>query len=198
MKLPTNQLSKFARAVFAKKVTTSRNRLVHPERDWLIGVLIGVGILIGVMAWSAYMYISNRSGEANEADVTANATPTYRASVVEEALRLFADRAEQFSVLSAQTNATVPPPTPAEIAVTNATTTNSTTTEAGTGSNTNTTQPDTAPATTSPAEDQEMNDPISQDQATMFESDSITAPPPIFDVDSASEPAPAQRPVSFE
>jgi hypothetical protein len=107
MKLPINNISAFARDVFAGKKRATAKRLINPQRDWLIGILIGLGILVGIMVWSAYMYVSNRSGNNIATDQDPAVVPAYRAAAVTQALDLFEQKQVMFDDLKSQTVAPV-------------------------------------------------------------------------------------------
>lgn len=51
------------------------------------------------MAWSAYMYTSNRSGDVADTAVKKNGLPIYRAAAVSDALNYFSERERMFNEL---------------------------------------------------------------------------------------------------
>jgi len=96
MNQPSKQLKAMTRKLFtARSGVVPVNRL-HPRRDWMIGILIGIGIATSIVGWSGYIYVVNRDGGATELD-TAIPNPTYQATLVNEALTIFATRANYFS-----------------------------------------------------------------------------------------------------
>jgi len=96
MKLTTKTFSDLARRLVTQR-TQYRPQLIHPRRDWYIGLFCGLLVLIGVATWSGYMYTSNRS-VGNQTDSTAQiATPVYRAASVAAALEYFTQRQETFA-----------------------------------------------------------------------------------------------------
>ena len=114
-------------------------RLMHPRRDWLIGLCGGAVILVACVIWSSYVYVSYRSDDAIEVSAPDTAPPAYNASLVAAAQTYFDDRAQVF----AETSGVVFTPSvtpPAEPPRTTATSSD----EAATSTNTST------PATTTP------------------------------------------------
>lgn len=115
MNLTASNIKKTALAVFKRKQKVTQPRLVHPPRDWFIGMSIGVAILVGIMAWSGYMYISNRSSEQFQQNHEVAQPTVYRAAVVAEALEYFEDRQSRFAAVSDEALIVTPPePTPPE------------------------------------------------------------------------------------
>lgn len=137
MKLSSNTIAKFARDVFTKKKTLAANRLIHPHRDWAIGLFLGGCILVGIMAWSAYMYVSNRSGDNAQEKVDPASLPVYRAATIEQAIELFQKKETAYNSLKQQV---IVPPVIIE----------ETTEEVSTDSNTSSTDVLPATATSTP------------------------------------------------
>lgn len=123
MKLPTSTITQFARDVFSKKKRTTAKKLINPKRDWLIGIMIGAGILLGIMAWSAYMYVSNRSGTVTQTEQDPVAVPVYRAQAVSQAVDIFAEKQTRFAALQNQAVPVLAPEEPREEQTAGATTT---------------------------------------------------------------------------
>ena len=111
MNLPTSHIKAVARKLFKTGRQTAVPKLVNPERDWAIGVVCGVCLLVGIMSWSAYMYVTNRSGITGVIATEAN-TPAYRAAMVNEALQHFKDREAAFVAHRQQAAPPLPPPGP--------------------------------------------------------------------------------------
>ena len=77
-------------------------RLMHPEREWLIGICIFiVFIFVGsLIAGRIFMQYKNFNNTVN---VTAQTVPQYQKDTVQEALFLYKMRADTFNILSKQT-----------------------------------------------------------------------------------------------
>lgn len=72
------------------------NNIMHPEREWLIGILVGVVIFVSGLVWGLHTYNFYRNIEIVTYESEA---VVYRASLVEETLRDFAKREEIYNEL---------------------------------------------------------------------------------------------------
>jgi hypothetical protein len=70
----------------------TKPKIMHPGRDWWIGIFIALVLFIGASAWSANTYLSYRHLTVNAETTEAVQPMVYRASMVASALELFADR----------------------------------------------------------------------------------------------------------
>lgn len=91
--------------------TLQDTQLMHPEREWGIGLLVACIFFIAAASLSAYTYFKNQS-----VDVYVGSTETedvvYRESLVKEALERIENRARKIEELSGQIQeVTVPPKT---------------------------------------------------------------------------------------
>lgn len=67
-------------------------QLMHPAREWSIGIVVGVIMFLLSAGWSAQIYVGHRDTSATEVAEVKEETVTYRASLVEAALAGFDDR----------------------------------------------------------------------------------------------------------
>jgi uncharacterized membrane protein len=96
---------------------------MHPEREWLIGLLVMVLIFVAGAGWSAQIYLKNKNVSADQTTVNEGET-VYREPQVKEALRIASEREDELSELLG-----VAPAAPApkdDLATTTATTTEET------------------------------------------------------------------------
>ena len=100
MKLQTSTVTSVTKRLL-KRRSTVNSRKINPAREWYIGVGVGIMLLALITAWSAYMYISNRTTDigSNNAEVLAQQPSTYKAVVVEQALQALSGRADRFAQL---------------------------------------------------------------------------------------------------
>lgn len=82
-------------------------KLMHPEREWFIGLMVAVTIFIVTASGSAYSYVKNRHPMAEDTNMNEEVT-VYRESIVKDALGLITARDEERTALIQQF-------TPAEI-----------------------------------------------------------------------------------
>jgi hypothetical protein len=100
MNNPTTQLQKMARNLFKPKTGSSFVKILHPERDWFIGVGIAFCIVAGITIWNGYTYFANRDGGASDTEITIT-NPRYQAELVDQALNVFESRSKNFVLISA-------------------------------------------------------------------------------------------------
>ncbi len=81
----------------AKKITGSKSGfkspvIMHPSRDWGIGLFIAVIILLVCVMWSAEIYIKYRDISVSETNFDKSKIVVYRESQVNSALNLLKER----------------------------------------------------------------------------------------------------------
>ncbi len=74
-------------------------QLMHPEREWVIGLLITILLFVGAASISAYTYFSNQTIDVETVSDSA-ADTVYRESLVEEVLQSIKDRENRLRLLS--------------------------------------------------------------------------------------------------
>lgn len=95
MNKPSEQIKAMTQKLFKARVGTLLVKKLHPKRDWMIGILIGFCITAAVSTWSAYVYVVNRDGGTAETEVAVS-NPSYQAVLVDQALKIFEVRSENF------------------------------------------------------------------------------------------------------
>jgi hypothetical protein len=100
MKLGNHDIQALAKKLFHHNQGVKRAKLMHPSRDWLIGVSIGMVIIILMIGWSAYTYLEKRDAiELTDTNIEP-VLPVYNADIVEDALELYIRREEIFAQLN--------------------------------------------------------------------------------------------------
>ena len=61
-------------------------RIMHPEREWVLGLAVALGIFTVTAAGSAFSYMKNKHPVA-ESTEGASEVPVYRESIVKDALK---------------------------------------------------------------------------------------------------------------
>lgn len=74
------------------------NHIMHPEREWSIGLLIGISICVFGAVWALYTFDFYKNIKV-ENSVTDASTVVYRASVVGEVLKDFESRNNAYNHL---------------------------------------------------------------------------------------------------
>ena len=82
------------------------NHIMHPDREWSIGLLIGLLICVSGVVWGLYTFGFYKTIEVESVDVEASVV-VYRASLVDEALKDFTEREKIYSNLLAKSQPAV-------------------------------------------------------------------------------------------
>lgn len=81
-----------AKHVLRKQSGLRDPQIMHPEREWIVGILVALLIFFFCMFWSIYAYIENKNVSFEEANTSGTEEVVYRESLVKEALEIFAER----------------------------------------------------------------------------------------------------------
>jgi hypothetical protein len=93
------KITNLAKNFFHKEKTLKSPRLMHPKREWLIGLMVAVLLFIGTAGWSAYSYIYYRDFTPDNSDLETSEVTVYRESLVEEALNQYQQREQTYNDL---------------------------------------------------------------------------------------------------
>jgi len=93
------QIKQIARKLFKAKTGAVHVKILHPKRDWFLGVGIAACIVVGITIWNGYTYFSNRDGGVTDTEITI-ANPRYQAELVDQALGVFSLRSNDFNAIS--------------------------------------------------------------------------------------------------
>ena len=100
MKLGNYEIQAVAKKLFHHNRGIQRTKLMHPNRDWLIGVLVGILIIVVMIGWSAYTYLEKRDAIGLTDTSVEPVVPVYNADTVQDALDLYTKREELFEELN--------------------------------------------------------------------------------------------------
>ncbi len=94
-------LNKLVRRITKRTQIIRAPQLIHPTREWMIGLMSALCVIIAGSIWSTSLYLESRNQVTTESIATdeANEAVTYRATVVEEALTSYQARAQVFQNL---------------------------------------------------------------------------------------------------
>lgn len=113
-------IKKVLHTVFKKSRSLSDPQLMHPEREWGIGLVVSLTILILGSALGAYTYFKNQSVDVvTDADEVSGTV--YRQSLVKEVLDDMNKRSAKLESLKSKEPAAAPEPveeTPVEVVAT--------------------------------------------------------------------------------
>jgi hypothetical protein len=108
-------IKKFARELVKFDKGIKNPKLMHPSRDWQIGILSGVVLLSGATLWNLDTYFEYR--EDNSISQTEEVTDSvvYRETLVKSALDSYQERALTHQELRSSEPAPLPETVPEEI-----------------------------------------------------------------------------------
>lgn len=106
--LNKDDLKKVAKKIILTHQGRRSLEIMHPKRDWLIGVCACLLLVLATTVWSGVTYIEVRSLTEGEAVVTETEAVVYRESHVQEALRILAERAVVIESIVPNSAAAVP------------------------------------------------------------------------------------------
>lgn len=94
-----NEIAKIAKQILKRQRGLRDHQIIHPTREWFVGLAFSLLILIGGAMWSIFTYleVSGRTVETTSTEVvTAN---VYRGDIVNAALVKFRERTDNFNQL---------------------------------------------------------------------------------------------------
>jgi hypothetical protein len=77
-------------------------QIMHPEREWVIGLALMLTVFFCITLWSVGVYVVNKEVVVDETAAGAQTASVYRESMVEDALDKFAKRDVELARLMSQ------------------------------------------------------------------------------------------------
>ena len=90
--LNKEDIKKLAKKIFHQGRGRRSVHIMHPERDWMMGVFAAIVLILGTTVWSGINYLQVRDLIRNGVLVETEATVVYRGTVVDEALSIRDER----------------------------------------------------------------------------------------------------------
>lgn len=123
------QINQFAKRIISTQQGLTNQQLMHPRREWVIGVLVAICIFVASIAWSSFKYFEYQDIDQQLVSQPAAPLVVYRAALVEEALKAFAGKTKRLDkILQENSSATTEPVTDDQITVDGESTATSTST----------------------------------------------------------------------
>ena len=166
------QITQFAKNLLRSQKGIKNHQLMHPSREWAVGLLVAVGIFTGSGVWSALAYLEYRSDNLLVEDVSSEQPVVYREALVTEALNTFNQKEETLAALlddpSLETEQISQPNATNTVPVTPIATSTATSSESMPGAASTTPQseeltPESSEVNTNSSEPQDSSDPDPQE-----------------------------------
>lgn len=107
------QLTQFAKNILRSQKGLQNHQLMHPGREWAVGLLVAIGFFTGSAIWSALAYVDYSSGNIVIGDDSETQPIVYREALVNSALEIFEKKAFQMETLVTDSAAVTENETPA-------------------------------------------------------------------------------------
>ncbi len=96
-----NEFTKMAKRILRSSEGLHSPQLMHPSRDWIIGLLVAIVFFAAAAVWSSMTYLEYQEIAISNEDVTEVDIVVYRESLVEASLKEFDERARTYEFLLA-------------------------------------------------------------------------------------------------
>ena len=93
------EFTKIAKQVLHPRHKRQGVSMVSPRRDWIIGLIVSVGIIGGSMFWGSQMYSQNKNISVDSSNSSGNTATVYREALVNDTLEIYSEREERFDEL---------------------------------------------------------------------------------------------------
>jgi hypothetical protein len=93
------EITQFAKAIIHSQKGLQNQQLMHPKREWLVGVVVALGIFSASMVWSAVQYIEYQNIENQTVVQSTASAEVYKAELVAEALSVYTAKANRLNTL---------------------------------------------------------------------------------------------------
>ena len=93
------EISAIAKRILHTSKGLKNPRLMHPVREWWIGVVVALLIFLVSASWSVQTYVNNQNTNVEESGLDNTEDVVYRESKVTESLEHFAERERVFDDL---------------------------------------------------------------------------------------------------
>jgi hypothetical protein len=94
-----NEFTKAAKQILRRQRGIQNTQIIHPRREWLLGIFIGLLIFTASATWSTHLYLKYQYVDVNDSDDDLTELSVYRATMVTASLDDFAERQEKFDQL---------------------------------------------------------------------------------------------------
>lgn len=93
------EITQFAKKIIHSQAGLANQQLMHPKREWLIGVAVALCIFTASIGWSAIKYLTYQNVEDHTVAQSAAPAAVYKETLVAEALAVYAEKAKRLKAL---------------------------------------------------------------------------------------------------
>ena len=94
-------ITKIAKRIIGANTGLQSPQLMHPRRDWVIGLGVAFAIFAASAVWSTHAYLKHKDPNVGVTESPTDELVVYRASLIQAALAEFAERTETYEALIA-------------------------------------------------------------------------------------------------
>jgi hypothetical protein len=99
-------IDNIVKSIARRRKGLSDPHIMHPEREWTIGILLALIVFVLSATWSLTVYLENRNASADASSEEQSESMVYRETMVKQALTRIDDRAKKLKTLLPETQNT--------------------------------------------------------------------------------------------
>jgi hypothetical protein len=107
MKMKSNEFVKKLKRHLSAPGQVHDKKLIHPVREWYVGLAVGGILLMGTIAWSIAIYFENKNLSMDQMLPESEGSIVYREEMVREALLVIDKKAATLANIETSETATV-------------------------------------------------------------------------------------------
>jgi len=97
-----NQFTNIAKKILKSHKGLKDPRIMHPEREWVVGLVVSVVIFATVATWSYFVYLKYQNLSTDNNDEQSTETVVYNEALMKSALQEFSSRRKHYEELLAE------------------------------------------------------------------------------------------------
>lgn len=93
------QFTDIAKKIIRSQKGLRNHQLMHPSREWAIGLCVAALMFLGSAVWSSMMYLEYKTENLSQDNNTQEQPVVYREALVDSALDLYAEKNSKLNAL---------------------------------------------------------------------------------------------------
>ena len=94
--MKASNITQIAKKILKHQKGLREHQIIHPGREWAIGILLALFSLVLIVGWNVYSYDRYSSDEITNIVPDTQEVVVYREQMVAEALAIFSERSNTF------------------------------------------------------------------------------------------------------